>query len=171
MSRNLPRILLCAGVFYPDVGGPAIHVMKIAEKLVKQGYKPIILAYGDDIENKDFGFKIVRVSRKYNKAVQWLLYFFFVLYYSFSAKLVYAFDPTAAGLPACIATWVWRKPFLIRIGGDPIWEREAELGRRIMPIVNYYEKEHKNRVLKHLRRRAKDFGLELVEAKQEVVTC
>lgn len=37
--------------------------------------------------------------------------------------------------------------------------------------INYYEQEHKNRILKHLRKRAKDFGLVLTEPKQEVVTC
>ena len=28
---------------------------------------------------------------------------------------------------------------MICIGGDPIWEREAEMGRRVMPITTYYE--------------------------------
>jgi transposase len=37
--------------------------------------------------------------------------------------------------------------------------------------INYYEEEHKNRVLKHLRRRAKDFGLILTDPKQAVTTC
>lgn len=135
----MSRILLCAGVFYPDVGGPAIHVRKIAERLKKENLNPIVIAYGDDPENKDFGFEVKRVSRKQNKIIQWLLYFFYALRFSFSSDLIYAFDPTAAGVPACIASWILRKPFLIRIGGDPIWEREAELGRRVMPIVNYYE--------------------------------
>lgn len=139
MSKNT-KILLAAGVFYPDVGGPAIHVRKIAERLKGEGFDPIVLAYGEDPENKDFGFKIKRISRKNNKIIQWFLYFFNALYLAYSSKIVYAFDPTAAGLPACIAAGIFGKPFLIRIGGDPIWEREAEMGRRVMPLTTYYEK-------------------------------
>jgi transposase len=37
--------------------------------------------------------------------------------------------------------------------------------------MDYYEQEHKSRVLKHLRRRAKDFGLVLVEPDQKIATC
>lgn len=138
--KTKTKIFLAAGVFYPDVGGPAIHVRKIAERLVAEGFEVTVLAYGNDKENKDFGFKIKRISRQYHKALQWVLYFLFALRFSFSASLVYAFDPTAAGLPSYIAAKMFRKPFLIRIGGDPIWEREAEMGRRVMPLTTYYEK-------------------------------
>lgn len=135
------KILLVAGVFYPDVGGPAIHVAKIAERLSKEGLKPLVICYGDDLENKKFSFKIKRISRRYPKILQWFLYLFTVLKETIDSKIIYAFDPTATGLPACIASRIFRKPFFIRIGGDPIWEREAEMGRRIMPITTYYDKE------------------------------
>src|SRR3989338_6306499 len=133
------KILLAAGVFYPDVGGPAIHVVKIAERLFKEGFRPIVVSYGDDLENRQFPFKIKRISRKYPKSLQWLFYFFVVLKEALNSRVIYAFDPTAAGIPACIVSCLLRKPFMIRIGGDPIWEREAEMGRRVMPITTYYE--------------------------------
>lgn len=134
------KILLAAGVFYPDVGGPAIHVRKIAEKLSSEGVDVQVLAYGDDPEKKEFPFVVHRVSRKYGTLMQWFLYSIYALRFTLFSDLVYAFDPTAAGLPAAIASAVCFKPFIIRIGGDPIWEREAELGRRVMPITEYYEK-------------------------------
>lgn len=133
------KILLAAGVFYPDVGGPAIHVVKIAERLVKEGFNPVVVSYGDNPEDDQFPFKVRRISRKYPKSLQWLFYFFVILKEAINSKIIYAFDPTAAGVPACIASGIFRKPFFIRIGGDPIWEREAEMGRRIMPITTYYE--------------------------------
>jgi len=134
------RILLATGVFYPDVGGPAIHVVKIAERLVAEGFRPVVVSYGDDGDNKQFPFKIKRISRSYPKSLQWLLYFLVVFKEAINSKVVYAFDPTAAGVPVCFASYLLRKPFIIRIGGDPIWEREAEMGRRIMPITTYYER-------------------------------
>lgn len=133
------KILLATGIFYPDVGGPAIHVRKIAERLSTEGYEPVVLAYGDDFDNKEFGFEVIRISRSHNKIFQWFIYMWQATLIAFKSKLVYAFDPTAAGVPARIAAYIAHKPFLIRIGGDPIWEREAEMGRRVMPITTYYE--------------------------------
>ncbi|HEY4480006.1 MAG TPA: glycosyltransferase family 4 protein [Candidatus Paceibacterota bacterium] len=132
------KILLAAGIFYPDVGGPAIHVRKIAERLKSEGFEPIVIAYGDDPDNKKFNFEIVRISRSHHKVFQWLIYIWRAITFAFKSKMVYAFDPTAAGLPARIAAYVAGKPFAIRIGGDPIWEREAEMGKRVMSITDYY---------------------------------
>jgi glycosyltransferase involved in cell wall biosynthesis len=134
------RILLAAGVFFPDVGGPAIHVRKIAERLAGEGLEPIVLAYGDDPSNTNFHFNVKRVSRKYPKVLQWLFYTLYSFWYALRSKLIYSFDPTAAGLAPFIAAKLFYKPFIIRIGGDPIWEREAEMGRRVMPLSDYYKK-------------------------------
>ncbi len=151
----MAKVVLCSGIFYPDVGGPAIHVMKIAQRLVQEGMEPVVLAYGDDPQQKDFGFCVHRISRNQHKALQWLRYFWYAIRFARTADVVYAFDPTAAGVPARVAAKFTRKPFLIRIGGDPIWEREAQAGRRLMPITQYYVeglyKKDKPRLFKIIR--------------------
>ena len=132
------KILLAAGVFFPDVGGPAIHVRKIAERLALEGFKVQVVAYGDNPNNTDLGFPVLRVSRKQPKILQWLKYSFAILRHSLNSDILYGFDPTAAGIPPALMALFLRKPYILRIGGDPIWEREAEMGRRLMPLSSYY---------------------------------
>ncbi|MEA1929472.1 MAG: glycosyltransferase family 4 protein [Patescibacteria group bacterium] len=132
------RILLATGVFFPDVGGPAIHVRKIAERFSAEGLQPLVLCYGDDQAGADFPFEVIRISRKSNKILQWAFYLWRALVLARRVDLIYAFDPTAAGLPARFAAKFFNKPFVIRVGGDPIWERQAELGKVFMPLVDYY---------------------------------
>lgn len=136
MRKN--SIVLAAGIFYPDVGGPAIHVRKIAERLSEDGFEVTVLAYGYTPEPNTFPFRVIRISRKHSKKMQWLLYLKNLLVQGWNAKLIYAFDPTAAGLPSAIVSALFRKPLILRIGGDPIWERIVEKNKRFIPIEEYY---------------------------------
>lgn len=136
---NLPKIVIAAGIFYPDVGGPAIHSREIAEALVASDYKVDVVAYGFS-DTQHFSFKIKRVSRSYPGIVRWLVYFCKVFLASIGADVIYAFDLTAAGMPAFLTAKILGKKFLIRIGGDPIWERVAEKGKRFLPLTDYYDK-------------------------------
>jgi glycosyltransferase involved in cell wall biosynthesis len=48
-------------------------------------------------------------------------------------------DATAAGLPAALAAKFLRKKFLIRIGGDLLWERAAESGVFVGSMDDFYK--------------------------------
>jgi glycosyltransferase involved in cell wall biosynthesis len=133
------KIVLVAPLFYPDVGGPATHVRKIADFLSQKGHRVVVIAYGENMSDLSIGYQVIRISRSYISPVRWLLYLLHTLKNTFGADLVYTFDLTAAGLPAALSATLLRKPFFIRIGGDPIWERVVEHHKRFVPLNAYYE--------------------------------
>jgi len=133
------RVLLATGIFFPDVGGPATHVRHVAEEFSRQGWEVTVVAFGDSVEAPE-GYRVVRVSRRGSKLLYWLRYMLLVIRESARKDALYAFDLTTAGVPVALAAKFRRTPFLLRIGGDPIWERVVEHGKRFLPMEEYYRR-------------------------------
>jgi len=134
----MKQILLATGIFSPDVGGPAIHVRKIAEHFNSLGWKVTVVAFGDYPDTSE-GYKAVRISRKWGKLISWKLYALAIVRESFRADVIYAFDLTTAGIPSAFLAKILRRPFILRIGGDSLWERVVEKGNRFLPMRAYYK--------------------------------
>lgn len=122
------KILIATPIFIPDVGGPATHTEEIAQILVKRGFIVTVVTYSDFNDEEDvnvYPFEIIRISRKIPQGIRHLIYFFKLFNNSKNANVIYALDPTATGIPARFTAMLLRKKFLVRIGGDLLWERAA----------------------------------------------
>jgi len=139
MTKIEKKILIATGIWMPDVGGPATYGWNTAEKLTERGFKVGVVTYGKKSKIKE-GFEVRVVNRGLNKLFRFFLYFLKVLKEARGAEIIYALDATAAGLPAALAAMILRKKFLIRVGGDLLWERAAEGGFFEESDKDFYEK-------------------------------
>lgn len=136
-------VLLAAGIFPPDVGGPATHTLNFLQEFNDKKIKTGVVTYSDvksapEIDKK---YDIERVSRSVPYGIRHLQYFFRLLTSSLKYENIYAQDISAAGLPAMVVCRLINRRLFLRIGGDLLWERLAERGKTNLSVVNFYKGE------------------------------
>jgi glycosyltransferase involved in cell wall biosynthesis len=119
------RVLIAAGIYPPDPGGPALHAKKQFEWFEDKGMSTEVIAFRD--------------YRSLPKIVRHFAYFFKVLSRLKSYDVVYAHDAISAGLPAFLAARLMNKKFIVRIGGDVAWERETSEGKSNFSMMEWYK--------------------------------
>lgn len=111
-TDSIMRILLAAGIYPPDIGGPATYARMIETELPSQGIEVTVIPY--------------HVVRHIPKVFRHLAYFLRLRTAVRGCDLVYALDPISVGLPALLASRLYGKPFLLRLGGDYAWEQGSQ---------------------------------------------
>jgi len=109
---KLQRLLLLAGIFPPDIGGPATVADVLMQELPGRKIAPVLLRFAP--------------YRKYPRGLRHILYTFRILVERGPFQVLFALDPISVGLPALIASKLLRRPFVLRIGGDFAWEQAVE---------------------------------------------
>ena len=111
------RILICTGIYPPDIGGPATYSKLLFDELPKRGFEVKILSFG--------------VVRNLPKIIRHIFYFFKVLKAGKNADIIFAQDPVSVGLPSCLASFFLRKRFILKVVGDYAWEQfQAQNAKR-----------------------------------------
>jgi len=103
------KILICTGIYPPDIGGPATYSKLLFDELPKRGIEVEVLSFGE--------------VRHLPKIFRHLAYFIWTLKKGLEADLIYAQDPVSVGLPSVLVAKILRKKFWIRIAGDFAWEQ------------------------------------------------
>lgn len=111
------KTIIAAGIFPPDIGGPATY----AERLAKELKFPVI-SYS-------------RGLKKYPKGLKHFLYFLCLLWLAKSADVIYTQNVTSAGLPALFVSKLLRKRLVLKVVGDAAWEQKKEYLRPIQEHV------------------------------------
>jgi len=121
------KIVLAAGIFPPDIGGPATYVKTVAQELAQAGYKVVVITYASlperDFKEESVDFRVIKVSRTKNLLSRYFKYFLAVWRQAREADIVYLQDTVSAGVPAALACYLRAKRYILKVVGDYAWEQ------------------------------------------------
>lgn len=115
------NILIPAGIFPPDIGGPANFVPRIGQWFSQRGHVVQVVCWCDEIIHDDtqYSFEVHRISRRGSRLTR-LFQTVRILYkLGRSADVIFA---NGLDLEARIASTMLGKPELHKVVGDRAWE-------------------------------------------------
>ena len=118
------KLILATPIYPPKIGGPAQYVKNLAERFKEREIETQAISYNNLI--------------KYPRPLRFFLYFSQLFKATKHYDLIYAFNLISCGFPAFLISKILRKKFIIRLGGDFLWERAIEEGRTKKPLREYY---------------------------------
>ncbi len=117
------KIVLAAGIFPPDIGGPARYAQMIADGLPAEGIEVVVVPY--------------HTVRTVPKIFRHLAYTWRLWRASSGSDLVYTLDPVSVGVPAAIVAFLTGRPLVVRLGGDYAWEQGVQRFGLITTLDEY----------------------------------
>ncbi len=135
------KIILLTSIFPPDVGGPAIIAERLALIFTQKGIETKVLCLSNSKEGRKHNFPVLRINRNNPKIVLYSVYFLKLLQLVPGTDVIYSLSasPGMTFLPLILAK-IFKKRFIIRPGGDFLWERDTEEGKINLSLREYYEK-------------------------------
>jgi glycosyltransferase involved in cell wall biosynthesis len=119
------RILIASGIYPPDIGGPAQYARNLYETWKRQGHEVKVAAY--------------RWERIAPPGLRHLLYFTKIIRKGWNADLILVLDTWSAAVPAMAACALMQKKYVIRTGGDFLWESYVERTGDMALFKDFYE--------------------------------
>jgi glycosyltransferase involved in cell wall biosynthesis len=133
------KILICTGIFPPDIGGPASYGNLLAKKL-SQNFSVAVIAYSSKSkfpEDKNQPFKVIRVSRWIPKFLRHFVFFVKTFFAAKNADVIFSLNAVSAGLPALWSAKIRKKKFFVKIVGDYAWETAVNRGKTFLLIDDF----------------------------------
>ncbi|MDO8482020.1 MAG: glycosyltransferase family 4 protein [bacterium] len=149
MDNSHLNILIVTGIFEPESGGPANYAPNIAANLVEKGHRVSVITYSPKAHydsDEQYKFALKRIARG-NKLLNRVRMFFAVLFQARGVDVIYMLDWFAAGLPAALASRIRGVPYVVRVGGDYLWEQKyLESDAPPVSLADFYERGLHNRL-------------------------
>src|SRR3989344_5485711 len=114
--KERSRILICTGIFFPDIGGPASYALTFGTKLSEK-YDVTVMTYSDRwnvVEDKKYPFRVIRIWRKNFRLFRYLAYYIKARREAKKTDLVVALNASSAGVAP--------------VRGGPAFQKKKERG-------------------------------------------
>jgi glycosyltransferase involved in cell wall biosynthesis len=135
------KIVLATGIYPPETGGPSRRVPMLAKALVERGHTVSVVTYGDAHTEAGSGWNVA-VVRRAALPFRYLMFFWKAFRLARKADVVLAQSPVSDGLPACLASKMSGKPFLLNVVGDYAWEIAQQRGEMAL-LEAFLERPHR----------------------------
>lgn len=122
-ERDL-NILITTGIFPPDIGGPATYSFNLEKEFLKQGHNVNVLKY--------------KIEKKLPSIIRHFVFFIRTCFNIKKIDFILALDTFSVGLPSLLAAKVFNKKFIIRTGGDFLWESYIERTGEKIVLSDFY---------------------------------
>ncbi|MEN9647354.1 MAG: hypothetical protein RLY57_158 [Candidatus Parcubacteria bacterium] len=119
------RILIATGIYPPAIGGPAQYAKGVEDAFRKRGDQVTIKTYG----------KIERILPVVLRHVYFALKSMWVY---LRADKVIVLDTFSVAWPIAMLSVVFRKKFIVRTGGDFLWEAYVERTKKKVLFKDFY---------------------------------
>jgi len=118
------KILISTGIYPPDIGGPAQYARNLYETWKNQGHEVKVAAY--------------RWERAFPTFIRHILFFLKIFRKGFNADLILVLDTWSAAVPTMYACKIMNKKYIIRTGGDFLWENYVERTGELVLFKDFY---------------------------------
>ena len=134
------NILITAGIFPPDIGGPASFVPKISNFLIENGHnvKIICLAEVESNHTED-NLDVIRIRRSNSLPIRWLKTIYQIVKNGRRSDLIFV---NGLGVESTIANLILKKQLIRKIVGDPVWERAYNKKRTTESFDEFQNNKH-----------------------------
>ncbi|MDO8493192.1 MAG: glycosyltransferase [bacterium] len=133
-------VVIAAGIYPPEIGGPATQIQNLARGFNSGGVKVAVVTYAKQrASDPGDSFDVHRIPSGWPTIIRGLSYLTLLFTSSIKHHNIFAQDITGTGLPAMLVKKMLPdKRFIIRIGGDLLWERKVEAGETGLSLPEYY---------------------------------
>lgn len=137
------NVLIVAGIFPPDIGGPADFTLRFGRYLAAQGHGVTLLCWSDIAHreaDRELGFRVIRILRARAPLLRALDTLRALLHAGKDADVWFV-----NGLPAFAALAAGRlgKPAVVKVVGDGAWELATRRGW-FDGTIDEYQRAHKD---------------------------